>query len=54
MGTTTTELLWLQQLLRAFNIHSKDPTLLFYHNDVAIQIITNPTLHKRTKHKEVD
>lgn len=54
MATTTSELVWLQQLLEDFGIHAIDSTLLFYDNEAAIQIATNPTFHERTKHIEVD
>lgn len=54
MATTTSELIWLNQLLKDFDIHSNDSTLLFCDNDSAIQIATKPSFHERTKHIEVD
>lgn len=54
MAITTTELIWLQQLLKDFDIHTNDSTLLFCDNDSTIQIATNITFHERTNHIEVD
>lgn len=51
---TTAELVWMQQLLKAFDVHTKDQTLLFGDNEAALQIAHNPTFHERTKHIEVD
>lgn len=53
MGITTFELLWLIQLLNDFDISLKEPIQLFCDNDVALQIATNPTFHKRTNHIQV-
>lgn len=40
--------------MKDFDIHTKDPTLLFGDNDAALQIAHNPTFHERIKHIEVD
>ena len=54
MASTTSEILWLQQLLTDFGLSVSAPTLLFYDNQVVIHIASNPTLHERTKHIERD
>ncbi|KAL4558415.1 hypothetical protein LXL04_036615 [Taraxacum kok-saghyz] len=54
MAVTTAKLVWLKQLLKDFDIHSKEQTLLFGDNESTLQIATNPIFHERTKHIEVD
>lgn len=54
MAMTTSELVWLKQLLQDFDVKITDSALLFCDNDAAVQIATNPTFHERTKHIEVD
>lgn len=53
MAVATSELIWLKQLLKDFNVDHVDSVLLFCDNDAAIQIATNPTFQERTKHIEV-
>lgn len=53
-ATTTSELIWLQQLLNEFQIGSKSPALIFCDNQSAIHIASNPVFHERTKHIELD
>ena len=52
--TTTSELVWLKQLLRDFGVLLDTPMLLFCDNRVGIHISSNPTFHERTKHIEID
>ena len=54
MGAATSELLWLQQLLRDLSISQTQTTLLFCDNQAAVHIASDPTFHERTKHIEVD
>ena len=54
MATTTSELLWIQQLLTAFGVHHSPPILLFCDNQAAIHIASNPTFHEQTKYIEID
>ena len=51
---TTSELLWIQQLLRDFGIILSDSTLIFYDNNAAIHIASSSSFHERTKHIEID
>ena len=54
MAATTSELLWLQQLLTDLGVTSSSPMLLFCDNHVAVHIASNPTFHEMTKHIEID
>lgn len=54
LAVTTSEIVNLQQLLYDFGITCFTPTLLFCDNQAAIHIASNPILHKRTKHFEID
>lgn len=49
MAATTSELVWLQQLLSNFSVKLHDSSLLFCDNQAVIHIATNPT-----KHIEID
>ena len=49
----TSELLWLKQLLRTFQI-SLDTTMLLCDSKSAIQLATNPSCTGRTKHVDID
>ena len=50
LAATASEISWLQQLLRDFNIFSTSPALLFCDNQVAVHIAHNPMFHESTKH----
>ena len=54
MAATTSELVWLRQLLVDFGIRSSDHALLFYNNQAAVHIASNPTFHEWNKHIEID
>lgn len=54
MSATTSELIWLAQLLKDFGVSIHAPTLLFCDNQAAIHIGTNPPFHEHTKHIEID
>ena len=53
MAATTSELVWLTQLVRDFGLTLTSLTLLFCDNQAAIHITSNPTFHERTKHIEL-
>ena len=50
----TCELVWLLSLCRDFGIEHKQPTILYYDNEVALHIATNPVFHEWPKHIEID
>ena len=50
----TCELVWLLSLSRDFGIEHKQPTILYYDNEVALHIATNPVFHEWPKHIEID
>ena len=54
LAATTSELVWLQQLLCDFHVSPSSPALIFCDNQAAIHIASNPTFHERTKHIEID
>ena len=54
MAATSSELVWLTQLLHDFGLSPAPPTLLFCDNQAALHIASNPTFHERTKHIEID
>lgn len=54
MADVTREILWIQQLLRDFQITVTSTAKLFCDNKSAIYIATNPVFHERTKHIEID
>ncbi|XP_071695922.1 uncharacterized mitochondrial protein AtMg00810-like [Rutidosis leptorrhynchoides] len=54
MGSTACEIVWLKNLLLDFNIKVNLPITLFCDNSSAIQIASNPVLHDRTKHFDID
>jgi histone deacetylase 1/2 len=53
MANTTTDLLWIQSLLRELRIPFHTPTLLC-DNLSAVSLSHNPVLHAKTKHIELD
>ena len=54
MAATTSEVVWIQQLLLDFGIQSPSTALLFCDNQAAMHIASNPTFHELTKHIEID
>ncbi|XP_073101446.1 secreted RxLR effector protein 161-like [Elaeis guineensis] len=48
------ELLWLQKLLQELQLLNKFPLRLYCDNKAAIEIVSNPIQHDRTKHIEID
>jgi hypothetical protein len=54
MTSTTSELIWIKQLLKDLNITIQSPMKLFCNNQVACHIASNPVFHERMKHIEVD
>ncbi|KAB2600999.1 hypothetical protein D8674_002004 [Pyrus ussuriensis x Pyrus communis] len=54
MATTTAEVVWLQQLLKDLSLSSTDTPLLHCDNISAMALATNPILHSKAKHIEID
>ena len=54
MANAISELLWLRTLFIDFGVSLSPPMQLFYDNQTAIHIATNPVFHERTKHIEID
>ncbi|KAL6347071.1 hypothetical protein AAG906_012322 [Vitis piasezkii] len=48
------EIMWLYHLLTEIGIKTPMPAKLWYDNQSAIHIASNPVYHERTKHIEVD
>ncbi|KAM1777797.1 hypothetical protein ACFX11_044412 [Malus domestica] len=54
MATTTAEVVWLQQLLKDLHIPCHDIPFLHCDNISAMALATNPVLHSKAKHIEID
>jgi hypothetical protein len=54
IGLTTTEILWLQQLLQELGIHLPQPPTIFSDNISANYLCANPVFHTRMKHLAID
>ena len=54
MASVACDITRVLQLLKDLKIEHPKPTMLFYDNQVALYIATNPVFHERTKHIEVD
>jgi hypothetical protein len=54
LANATCEAQWLKNLLKAFCISHRSPTVIFCNNDSAIHIANNPVFHERTKHIDMD
>ena len=54
MATTTAKIVWLQQLLNDLHIHTSSSPVLHCDNISAMALATNPILHSKAKHIEVD
>lgn len=49
LAVTISEIMWITQLLRDFQIPASSPAILFCDNQAALHIASNPTFHERTK-----
>jgi hypothetical protein len=54
MASTTSELIWIKQLLVELGINTREPMKMYCDNQAACHIASNPVFHERTKHIEVD
>ncbi|KAL5741106.1 hypothetical protein ACOSP7_027838 [Xanthoceras sorbifolium] len=54
MALITCELTWLRYLLRDLQVSHPELAQLFYDNQAAIYISSNPGFHERTKHIDID
>jgi hypothetical protein len=54
MAHIASELNWLQHFLHKIGFPAPIPIPLSFYNQVALHIASNPVLHERTEHIEVD
>jgi hypothetical protein len=54
MTSTVSKLTWIKQLLADMSITIHKPMQMFYDNQAARHIASNPVFHERNKHIEVD
>lgn len=54
LACTTVEILWLQTILRKFRVLQSKAPMIWCDNKSAVSLSSNPVLHLRTKHMELD
>ena len=54
IGSTATELLWLQQVLQELGITIQQPSTIFSDNIGAMCLCANPVFHSRMRHLAID
>ncbi|GJS91624.1 ribonuclease H-like domain-containing protein [Tanacetum coccineum] len=54
MASATCEIMWVVKILEEFGIDNIVPAELFCDNKSSIQIATNPVMHEKTKHFDID
>ena len=54
MTQSVCEIMWLHQLLMEVGIETPVPAKLWFDNQVALYIASNPIFHEQTKHIEID
>ncbi|KAK3032290.1 hypothetical protein RJ639_036247 [Escallonia herrerae] len=54
MVVTTCELTWLKSFLLSLGVHHDRPMRLFFDNQAALHIASNPVFHERTKYIKID
>ena len=54
LADTTSELLWLQWLLKDLGVSTSSATHLYYENQSVIHIAHNNVFNERTKHIEIN
>lgn len=54
LANGTTEVVWIQSILKELGVHQSIPPVLWCDNLGATYLTANPVFHARTKHIEVD
>jgi histone deacetylase 1/2 len=54
LANATTELIWVEALLRELGVRLQEKPCLWYDNLGAVYLSVNPVFHARTKHIEID
>jgi len=54
LATTVCELIWIVYIFQDLHISLDGTATLFYDNEVARHIASNPIFHERTKHIDID
>jgi hypothetical protein len=54
LANGTTEVVWIQSVLKELGVHQPRPSVLWYDNLGATYLSANPVFHASTKHTEID
>lgn len=54
LAYTSCKIVWLNYLLKDFNVHQEKPATLYCDSQSTIHLTKNPIFHERTKHVELD
>ncbi|GKE17196.1 ribonuclease H-like domain-containing protein [Tanacetum coccineum] len=54
MASTTSEIIWICNILSEFGVTGVLPGELYYDNIYALQLATNPVFHEKSKQFEID
>nr|GEV72869.1 hypothetical protein [Tanacetum cinerariifolium] len=54
MASVTCEIMWIVKIIKDLNVDNLIPINLYYDKKSAIQIATNPVMHEKTKHFDLD
>lgn len=54
MVSTIADILWIQRILKEFQISADEPTKLYCDNILTLTLVNNLVFHSKTKHIDID